>query len=180
MKRRITNILILLALFCLSIANNVYAESASREYLIKAAFIYNFAKFVEWPDKAFAGKETPITLCILGRDPFGKAIESIRGEMIRGRRLVIKVAEELEDLGKCHILFVSRSEKMELDRIFAWIERWNVLTVAAMRGFAEEGGIINFFTSGKKTRFEINISAAERAGLKISSRLLRLAVIITD
>jgi hypothetical protein len=121
-----------------------------------------------------------ITLCILGEDPFGDALASVEGKTVKDRKVVIKHCETLDDLDKCHILFISRPEEQNLSEILAKVKDWNTLTVSDMEGFAQRGGIISFITVEKKIRFEINLDAAERTRLKISSKLLRLAKIVED
>jgi hypothetical protein len=153
---------------------------ASREYLVKAAFVYNFARFVEWPSEAFADHQGPITLAILGKDPFGDTLEAISGKPVKGRKLEIRRVDRIEDLERCHMLFVSGSEKENLSQIFVKVSPWPVLTVSDMEGFAQRGGIINFIKVEKKIRFEINVDAAERTSLNISSKLLKLAKIVED
>ena len=158
-----------------------YVELLSvQEYIVKAAFLYNFAKFVEWPAKTFTEEEAIMYLCILGKDPFGVAIESIEGKSVRGRQLVIRRLAKIEDLEECpcHILFISSSEEKRLAQIFLKLEDRNVLTVGDMKGFAQRGGIINFIMVENRIRFEINVKEAERTGLEISSKLLNLAKIV--
>ncbi len=150
------------------------------EYLVKAAFLYNFAKFVEWPDDTFATSSSHIRLCILGDNPFGAAIESIQGKTVRGRELVIKFISRVESLEGCHILFISASKKDKLDQIFHYTKHCTVLTVGDITHFTHRGGIISLFKSGTKIKFEINIDAAKASELKISSKLLKLAKIVRN
>ncbi|NOZ67719.1 MAG: YfiR family protein [Deferribacteres bacterium] len=174
---------IVLIIFCfiLSWVQSPYAESTTpREYLIKAGFLYNFAKFVEWPDDAFADKSIPLNLCILGRDPFGPALRSVEGETFMGRKLVVRRFSRLREIDNCHILFISSSEKKRLPAILARMKGKQILSVADMEGFARRGGIINLIKVKDRIRFEINVDAARRAGLKISSKLLNLATIIRE
>lgn len=152
----------------------------SSEYLIKAAFLYNFAKFVNWPAEAFPNDSAPLVLCILGKDPFGVALESIKGKTVGGRKLVIQHLARLEDLEQYHILFITASEEKRLPKILSTIKGKPVLTVSDMKEFAHRGGITNFLTVEKKIHFEINVDAAHLAGLKISSQLLKLAKIVKD
>ncbi len=160
---------------------NAHAEPPpSREYLIKAAFLYKFAKFVDWPAKAFPNDRTPLTICILGKEPFGAALETIKDKKVRGRKLVIQRLARLEDLKQCHILFISASEEKRLPELLSTIKGKAILTVSDMKGFAHCGGIINLVTIEKKIRFEINLDAAHLAGLKISSKLLKLAKIVGE
>lgn len=165
----------------LSIGYSLYAEPpSSREYLVKGAFLYNFAKFVGWPEEALQDDQIHIILCVFGKDPFGDALASVKGKSVKDRKVVIKHCATLDELEKCHILFIGRSEEQNLSEILAKVKNWNTLTVSDMEGFAQSGGVINFVTVEKKIRFEINLDAAERTGLKISSKLLRLAKIVKD
>ena len=176
--RLLTIILSLLLLFA---DNSVYcrAEDPSPgEYVVKAAFLYNFAKFVEWPEQAFSDDNSPIILGILGEDPFREAIETIRGKAVRRRRLLVKKAARVEDLKGCHMIFISSSEKYKLPQVLKLLDGNNVLTIGDMEDFAKKGGIVNFIKDGNKVRFEINIDSAKAAGLKISSKLLKLAKIV--
>jgi hypothetical protein len=156
------------------------AEGASLQYKIKAGFLYNFTRFVEWPEEAFADDHSPICLCILGKDPFGDTLDAIQARTAQGRRVVINRSQKIEDLPKCHILFISKSEGKNVEKILAQVKGWNVLTVGDMEGFAKRGGIINFIMVEGRVRFEINTDASDRAGLKIRSKLLKLADIVSE
>ena len=160
-------------------APTAYAESLLlREYQIKAAFLYNFVKFVEWPDEALPDPSAPIALCVLGEDPFGVALESINDKTVKGRQLMVKRFVGLQDLKVCHILFISPSEEKDLAQILASLKNSSILTVGETEGFTQFGGIISFTMESNKIRFEINEDAAGRAGLKISSKLLNLAKVV--
>ncbi len=150
----------------------------SREYLVKAAFLYNFAKFTVWPANTFADPSTPLRLCLLGKDPFQGALDSLAGKTVRKRKLEIHRLAKTGGLGKCHLLFVSASENKRLATILKVLRGMPVLAVGDMPNFAHSGGIINLKTVRNKVRFEINIRAAKRAHLKFSSKLLRLAEIV--
>jgi len=150
------------------------------EYRVKAAFVYNFAKFIDWPAEAFPNGRAPLALCILGKDPFGVALETIKGKTVKDRKLVIQHLARIEDLERCHILFISASEEKHLERILKTLKGSNVLTIGEVRQFAELGGMIHLTMKENKVRFEINVDAAERAGLKISSKLLKLAEVVRD
>ena len=149
-----------------------------REYHIKAAFLYNFAKFVEWPDQTLADTSVPIGVGVLGKDPFGSALDSINGKTVRGRSLVIKRFETVQDLEFCHVLFISSSEEKHLASILESLKDRSVLTVSEAEQFTQCGGIIKLTEKGNRIRFEINLGAADRARLKISSKLLKLATIV--
>ncbi len=149
-------------------------ERVSREYLIKAAILFNLAKFATWPDSAFSKADTPVRLCILGRDPFGSALESLQGKQIGLRKLVTTTIAELEYAAACHVLFVSASEKDRLALVLDAVSELPVLTVADIAEFALAGGIVGLSESEDRSVLEVNIGAANRAGVKLSSKLLRL------
>jgi len=157
----------------------VFAEPPTlQEYHVKAAFLYNFPNFIQWPEEVFSNKTSPIVLGILGRDPFGEALEAAEGKTVSGRNLTIRRFNKIEDLEFSHILFISESEVKDMSEILEALNFSGVLTVGDTDGFAQSGGIINFIQKDNKIRFEINVSAADAAGLSISSKLLNLANII--
>jgi hypothetical protein len=160
--------------------------SDSSEYLIKAGFIYNFAKFVEWPSTAFAEPDSPIVIGVLGTDPFGDIINHVvEGKKIGARGFVVrrfkwsKELKDLKDFKECRILFVSSSEKMHFEEIVEAVKGLPVLTVGETPGFAERGGMIRLMLEDNRVRFEVNVDAAHDGNLNISSRLLTLARIIS-
>lgn len=149
------------------------------EYQVKAAFIYNFAKFVQWPPEAFKAANNPIQVCLLGPDPFGGELQKvIRGKSIDGRSLDVRQVSEPQDISNCQILFVSSSETKRFHSLCGKLSPEGILTIGEAPGFASNGGIINFKLDGGHVRFEINIGAAEHAELHISSKLLSLADIV--
>ncbi len=159
---------------------NAYAESPSyEEYTIKAAFLYNFAKFVKWPKAADSSTDGDLTICILGSDPFGTLLDSIQGRSLKGRRVVVKRVQSGVTLEPCDILFVSSSEEGRLGEILSTLNGSNTLTVGETEGFAELGGMVNLVLEEGNVRMEINVDAAEQAGLKISARLLKISKIVT-
>ncbi|MDB6065275.1 MAG: hypothetical protein JWR26_1483 [Pedosphaera sp.] len=152
-------------------------ESQLSESKVKAAFLFNFAKFVEWPQDAFAKPESPMTIGILGESPFGSDLEAIiQNKTINDRALQIKGMRSLGEITNCHVLFISTSEKKRLSEILEGLHGASVLTVGETEGFTEAGGMINLVREGKKFRFQINSDAARKAKLKISSKLLGLAL----
>ena len=150
----------------------------SREYLIKAAILYNLTRFVTWPDAALGGPGVPVRICILGRDPFGRALESLQDKQIGSRKLVISAITEVDHAAACHVLFVSASEEGRLAAILDAVSPLPVLTVADIGGFATAGGIVGLTQVDDRSRLEVNVGAANRAGVKLSSNLLRLAVTV--
>jgi uncharacterized protein DUF4154 len=157
-------------------------SSDSPEYLIKAGFIYNFAKFVEWPAAAFAQPDSPIVIGILGIDPFGTLIDEIvKNKKIGARGFVVKRLKwgtDLKELKECKILFVGDSENAHVDELVQILKTLPILTVGETPGFAQRGGVIRFVLEDNRVRFEVNVDAAHQADLTISSRLLTLARII--
>lgn len=152
--------------------------SSAQEHQVKAAFLYNFAKFIEWPQ---ARSEGPIVLGVLGNASFGRALEqAVDGKNINGRPLVVKQSARIEELTPCHILFIPSSQARETERIFKLLTGAPVVTVGETEGFARRGGVINFFLEQNKVRFEVNPDVAARAHLRISSRLLSLARIVGE
>lgn len=153
-------------------------ESDNREYGIKAAFIYNFAKFVKWPETAGLPQDK-LTLCVAGDDPFGAILDRlVEKSSSTGKQLVVKREPLPGEMALCQILFVSRSEKNRLREILDRTQYLPILVVGDSPDFARMGAGINFFIAENKVRFQINKTAAERAGLRISSELLNLGTIV--
>ena len=154
-------------------------QEAAPEYELKAAFLYNFATYADWPADAFPDPRAPFRVGVCGKDPFGPLLEeAFLGKTVGGRPIVVKRSPEVADLGSCQLVFVPASERTS--RALLALEGTRALTVGEREGFAQEGGCVNFYLEGKRVRFEINPEAAKRAGLKISSKLLRLARIVKD
>ena len=150
------------------------------EYDVKAAFLLNFVRFTDWSDRARSGTGNELILGIAGEDPFGNALNLIRGVKVKNRTLVIKNAVDSNSLADCDILFISASEKDRLPSLMAALKDLPILTVSEIEGFAQRGGIINFIIVGNKVHFEVNPDAAKHVGIHISSQLLKLARIVTD
>jgi len=149
------------------------------EYQVKAVFLYNFAKFVEWPQDPSEATNSPLVIGIIGDDPFGGALEqTVRGKSVRGHALVIRHFSKPEDARASQIVFISSSERSRLRSVLDSLKGASVLTVGDMEGFAHLGGVINFILEDNYVHFEINVEVAERAGLKLSSKLLSLAKIV--
>lgn len=168
-----------------------FAQQPPKKHEIEAAFLYNFAKFIEWPATVFTNDTQPIIIGILGANPFGSDLErTIGNQLVNGRKLEIKRYENLAAVGDCQILFISlgdnaggplsASDKRLLTEVFSKVGKKSILTVGEAQNFAAAGGIINFVMEKDKIRFQINPDAAERANLKISSKLLNLAYIVHD
>lgn len=147
----------------------------TREYTVKGAFIYNFALFVDWPPNAFASDSAPFVIGVLGKNPFGQALEKMEGQSIKGRKVVVRTLSNAEEGADCQLVFISASERGRLHQILALLRKSHVLTVSDLDGFTDAGGMVNFVTIEDKVRFEINLKEARSAKLRISSQLLKLA-----
>ena len=148
---------------------------SSREYLVKAAFVYNFTKFVQWPEDFFAYSDAPLLFTVLGEDSFGSALKTLENKTVRGHPIEIRKARQLDDLERSHIFFVAPSEYQRIPLIMAKIDGWPVLTVSDIDDFTQQGGSIQLYMKESKIRFEINSTAVNQSGLRISSQLLKLA-----
>ncbi len=149
------------------------------EYKVKAAILYNLAKFVEWPAETRGMSDEPVVFCILGQDPFGANLdEAMAGKRINGRQVGMRRYRHTEDASGCHVLFVSGSEKRRASEIARQFGATGVLTVSDMPGFADQGGMIGFVIDHGRVRFEVNLEALEKARIRISSQVLNLALIV--
>ncbi len=153
-------------------------RSQSREYEVKAAFLYNFLKFVEWPDDNDARTVRVINICIFGDDPFGNAFDFIQNETIGNRKLAVKHVGTYRHIDDCQVLFISSSEKEDIKHLLRTVKGSNILTVGDTEGFAQKGVMINFYIEQNKVRFEINLHSLRSSGLNVSSKVMHLARII--
>ena len=145
------------------------------EYQVKAAYLFNFAKFVEWPDRAFAGPDAPFTICIIGDDLFGGALKALQAKTVKNRKVAVKRVSAPAETGGCQVLFIGPTEEDRLDELLLSLKGSTTLVVGDMERFARRGGMIGFLMERNKVVFEINDSAAKRAGLELSSQLLKMA-----
>ena len=146
------------------------------EYEVKAAYLYNFAKFVEWPARAFQGSDDPISICLLGESPLGRSLkQAVDGKKVGTRSFAVHELSSAQSVKACHILFVSDSERGRLRSILRDAADSHLLTVGESANFTSSGGVINFKLRDSRIRFEIDAETASRAGLRISSKLLSLA-----
>jgi uncharacterized protein DUF4154 len=179
-KALILSVSLLIALATAMFAQNTAdANPDSSEYFVKAGFIYNFAKLVEWPP-SLSQPGRPVAIGVLGNDSFASVLEGVvSGKNIDGRPFIVRrlKSKEIKDC-TCHILFIASSESARSDEIIQMFKNSSVLTVAESPDFARRGGIINFTPEDNKVRFEVNVDAARQAMLNISSRLLSLAKIV--
>jgi hypothetical protein len=146
----------------------------SLEYQVKAAFLLNFIKFTEWPPSAFTASDSPISICILGADPFGDALDQvIAGESVNGKKVAVERLKRAPSAKACQVLFISKTEK-NIDKILPTLGP-GVLTVGDEENFIRDGGMISFIIENRRVRFDINQTAAANAALKLSSKLLSVA-----
>ena len=171
---------IFIAACFLTLAMTAAAQSArAPEYQVKAAFLYNFAKFVEWPARAFPGSSAPFRICVLGRDPFGDTLTNVvQGKSISGHAILSLQVQSPAEARSCHVLFLSQSDPETLKQGLDRLRGLPILTVGESADFLALGGMINFVLEEDRVRFEINLEAAERHRLKLSSKLLAVARLV--
>lgn len=167
-------ILIFISLTAVLVPAAIAGAPSELDYKVKAGFIYNFAIFVEWPQSAFAGPEAPITVCVTRPDKIGDSFDTLKDKTVKGRKILLADGKGNQGTRGCHILFINSDDKKSVRKILRGLNNKSVLTIGEMEGFAEMGGVINIRKANGKTRLEINVAAARRAGLKLSSRLLKL------
>ncbi|HLB82065.1 MAG TPA: YfiR family protein [Gemmatimonadales bacterium] len=150
------------------------------ESQVKAVFLFNFAQFVGWPPAAFPDSGAPLVIGILGDDPVeGFLDQTVRGEQVRGRAFQVQRYHSVDEIKTCHVLFISRPSAARLDDVLASVRSKPILTVSDDDRFAERGGMVRFVTDHNRIRLQINLDAAQAASLTISSKLLRVAEIVT-
>lgn len=157
--------------------SNLYAQAPAGEYEVKAAFLYNLARMVQWPEE---DKEAmaPLNICFYGIDSFGEASNFLKNKKVKKRSISVIKDVELNGLGRCHILFIDKSELNRLAHILSIINNQPILTVSDVDTFAEKGGLVNLQKIGDRVNIQINLNSAKQAGLIISARLLALAEIV--
>lgn len=174
-----STILLLLSLVLICKAT-AYAEDRTSEYKIKAAYLYNFTKFVSWPDTTLPGNTQPLNICVLGKNPFGSLLEPITHMKTQNKTITLEYIEDIRGLEKknCQILFISASEQGAALELLRKTAKMPILTVSDIADFAHHDGIIAFVVKEGKVRLEINLRAARKAGLTISAKLLEIATVI--
>lgn len=176
LRLRRRGVAVIAAAVLLAIPSVAVPAQEADEQLLKVAFIYNFAKFTTWPDTVFSDSSAPVVLCVVGKHELGDAFDTVQGKAVGGRTVSVKYLSSYRSKDQCHVVFVATSEKSKLAKIVTTGKETHALTVSDMDGFAEGGGIIRMVRgSDDKIRFEINADAAEESGLKLSSKLLKLA-----
>jgi hypothetical protein len=159
-----------------SLALPCYADAPTREYIVKAAFIYNFTQFIEWPDSAFDSKDAPFVIATFGDDPFNGALDqTMSGKSAASRSIVVKHFGSVDDVQSCQLLFVPATQDSNLKALSDKLNNKPILTVGESDAFIEAGGDIRFYLDGNRIRFEIDPSPIETDGLKVSAKLMKLA-----
>ena len=152
------------------------AGGGSSEYAVKAAFLYHFAQFVEWPERAFKAEDSPLVYCTVGADPFQGALDtSLSGKVIGKHPVQVRHLRQPQEAHQCQVVFIGEEERKSLTAVLASTKDSPVLVVGESEGFVGSGGMIGFCLEENKIRFDINLEGAEKAGLKISAKLLSLA-----
>jgi hypothetical protein len=179
LKRLLPRRLAACAAFLVWMSGNSTVCALPAEYQVKALFLFNFTRFVEWPKSAFPEPRSPLIIGVLGKDPFGSNLDDVvRGEAKDGRPLLVRRFRRVEEVGDCHILFVSTSEADRLPQTFEALKGRSILTVSDDADFARRGGMIHLMNNQNHIQLRINLAAAEAAGLTLSSNLLRPAEVV--
>lgn len=179
---------VVIALLCLprvavspAAASSPRAQVAPTFHQVEAAYLFNFARFTRWPPSKFAGPASPVVIGILGPDPFGSDLDrALSTRQVQGRPVAVRRYREVKDIGDCHILFTTLRDRATLDGAFRKVRGAGVLTVGEGADFARAGGVMAFVLHGEMVRFVVNADAQARAGVTLSSQLLKLATVIRD
>ena len=154
-------------------------HAAAGEYQVKAVFLFNFSRFVEWPSSAFPAPDAPFVIGVLGHDPFGSELDAAtRGETVNGRPLVVRRLRDVGEAADCQILFMHRSEAARMNEVLATLDRRSTLTVSDLEEAGQRGAMIALVTENNRIRLRVNVGSVRAAHLTISSKLLRSAEII--
>ncbi len=165
---------VFLSLMLVAFATGRLALAQPTEYQLKAVFLLNFARYIEWPAGSLP-EDGRIQLCVLGRDPFGPSLDAIEGKQAQNRAVAVRMLVLPDQAAGCHVLFVSGSEERRMAALLRGVENSPVLTVSDVDGFVEAGGAIGFATVDDRIRFDINAEALQRAGLRPSAQLMKIA-----
>ena len=174
--RRVAVMGLVAAWLLVSVPGAIAESGSTPEYAVKAAFLYNFSKFVDWPAEAFDRTPDRLVVCVLGEDPFGAELDqTLLGKRVQDKELIARRIRQPSEARSCHMVFVGSSDTYALSDVLEALDGASVLTVAEMPNFAVRGGMIQLSLDANKVRFTINLDAARRARLQMSSQLLRLA-----
>jgi hypothetical protein len=163
--------------FLLLTAQPFYAQTKTpAEFQVKAAFLFNFTRFIEWPETAFSSSGAPFVIGIIGKDPYGAYLDEIvKGEKIADHPIIIKHFSKISEIQNCQILFISATESLRMKEILSTVSGRSILSVGDTDNFVKSGGIVRLFTEQNRIRLEINNESVKASGLSISSKLLSVA-----
>jgi len=171
--------IVAVALWLLFAGSSAAGQQKPSEYQVEAAYLYNFGRFVEWPAKGITDPSGVFTICVLGEDPFGQALDAtLAGETIGQQRVAARRISSPQMSAECQILFISSSEANHLNKIIEALDKTAVLTVSDIPQFSQRRGMIQFVLEGNRICFEVNLTATQRAGLTMSSELLKVATVV--
>jgi len=178
-KKITTQIIIAALLFIFLNASNAFGNPKGySEYKIKAGYIYNFARFIKWPEKSFENHPSSFHLCLIEGDPFGNQFKRIEGKSITGKKLTVKRLKSGDNLKQCQILFIPSTEETQMSSIIKSLDGSHVLTVGDIRDFHQVGGMVGLIKDGDQIKLEINLQATKRKELRINAKLLEIATIV--
>ena len=159
--------------------SSALGQQKPSEYKVEAAYLYNFGRFVEWPAKSATAQTSSFTICVLGEDPFGQALDAtLAGEAIGNQRVIARRISSPQMSADCQILFISSSEANRLNKIIEALDKNAILTVSDIPQFSQHRGMIQFVLEENRIRFEVNLTATQRAGLTLSSDQLKVATVV--
>ncbi|MCP5158662.1 MAG: YfiR family protein [Gammaproteobacteria bacterium] len=158
-------------------ATSVYADSTA-EHGVKIGFVYNFAKFIEWPSRVFATVAAPLRLCVLGEAPLNGKLRLLSQRQAQGRSIDVTINPPARDWRSCHMLYLGADETSQLKAVQRILDQAPVLTISDIPNFAHQGGIIELYIENDRVQFAINLTTARRAGLKLNAQMLRMAKIV--
>jgi len=174
-------LLLLAAILLLIIPIPSSADVVSEEYKLKAELLERFTRFIDWPTaSSVSDPNTPFVIGVIGNDPFRTYLDHLKDTKIKDKKVDVREVDDLSQLDQCQVLFISASQEKNLDEIVRRVNGKPVLTISDTNGFAQRGVLINFYREGEYERFEVNQTAADRSGLKFSSRLMKLARLVTE
>jgi len=182
LKRLATSLLILTSLWLVigTVPVAIAQNTLEKERLLKAVFIYNFAKFTRWPENALGTEDESLNLCVVGRDELAISLEQLGGKMIKRRSIAVDLLHGSKIPSRCHLLYIATSERGRYKKIIKALKGSAILTISELSGFSRSGGVVELYREKEKLRFIINLDAARGAGLIISSRLLGLATVLSN
>jgi len=165
-------------IFACLIVFTINAQASSADYKLKAAYIYQFTKFAQWPETSFDNNKSPIVICVMGKSPFEKTLDSFSSRSSQNRSLKVEYLAKPENIADCHVVFVGQSLEKNLDNILLKLKNHSVLSVSDIDDFAMRGGIIGFVKKQRRVGIEINVTVSKSSGVMLSSKLLEVSTLV--